>query len=132
MTKEEAARILDPETSRDALCEIEYYNGFSGEKAVKEAVTDACRIAAAVLRDSARVDREAWVDVKERMPEDDQGVVVIANGKPIEHLTLKDAYELAEWSKDDGWILECWPVWDGAVVTHWMPLPEAPEDGVVE
>lgn len=60
MTKEEAARILDPETSRDALCEIEYYNGFSGEKAVKEAVTDACRIAAAALRDSARIDRDAW------------------------------------------------------------------------
>jgi hypothetical protein len=30
MTNEEAARILDPETRRKALAEIEYYGGFRG------------------------------------------------------------------------------------------------------
>lgn len=50
MTHEEAARILDPETSREALYEIEYYGGFRGDEAVLEAVNDACRIAADVLR----------------------------------------------------------------------------------
>lgn len=50
MTNEEAARILDPETTREALDEIEYYTGFRGEETVLEAVNDACRIAADALR----------------------------------------------------------------------------------
>jgi hypothetical protein len=50
MTHEEAARILDPETSRETLDEIEYYGGFRGDEAVLEAVNEACRIAADVLR----------------------------------------------------------------------------------
>lgn len=50
MTKEQAARILDPETREDALAEIEYYGGFRGEEAVKAAMDEACRIAAAELR----------------------------------------------------------------------------------
>lgn len=50
MTHEEAARILDPETRLDALAEIEYYGGFHGKEAVLEAVNEACRIAAEVLR----------------------------------------------------------------------------------
>ena len=33
MTREEAIRILDPETTGEALAEIEYYAGFSGKKA---------------------------------------------------------------------------------------------------
>lgn len=51
MTYKEAADILDPETSRDALWKIEYYNGFSGQDAVMETVNEACRIAAKVLRE---------------------------------------------------------------------------------
>lgn len=50
MTKEEAARILDPETTREALAEIEYYGGFRGEEAVLEAAREARRIAAEALR----------------------------------------------------------------------------------
>lgn len=50
MTKEEAARILDPETTREAQAEIEYYGGFRGEEAVLEAAREARRIAAEALR----------------------------------------------------------------------------------
>lgn len=50
MTKEEAARILDPETREDALAEIEYYGGFRNEEAVKSALNEACRVAAEELR----------------------------------------------------------------------------------
>lgn len=41
MTKEEAIRILDPETTGEALAEIEYYGGFSGKTAAVKAVSDA-------------------------------------------------------------------------------------------
>ena len=36
MTREEAIRILDPETTTEALAEIEYYAGYRGEEAVKK------------------------------------------------------------------------------------------------
>lgn len=62
------------------------------------------------------------------MPDEDQSVIVIANGKPRENITLDGAFELAEWSERDGWFLECWPDWENPVVTHWMPIPVPPEE----
>ena len=51
MTREEAIRILDPETTAEALAEIEYYNGFNGKAAAVQAVSDACVLAVAALRE---------------------------------------------------------------------------------
>ena len=50
MTREEAIRILDPETSMETLAEIEYYAGFSGREAVKKAMHDARVMGAEALR----------------------------------------------------------------------------------
>lgn len=50
MTLEQAIAILEPETTRAALYEYQYYGGFSGEKAKIKACEEACRIAAAVMR----------------------------------------------------------------------------------
>ncbi len=100
MTYEEAARILDPETSRDALLE------YGGEEARLEACNEACRMAAKVLREpqAVRLDETgaqalalaaevselrqeleaaktlqdaAWISVKERLPEDDVMVLCV-------------------------------------------------------
>lgn len=49
MTIDEAIRILDPKTTAEALAEVEYYGGFSGQEAVIKAVEDACMIAIAAL-----------------------------------------------------------------------------------
>ena len=54
MTNEEAARILDPETTASVL--REYGDGNAQIKACDE----ACRIAAKVLINVAHIDREAW------------------------------------------------------------------------
>ena len=56
MTREEAIRILDPETTGEALAEIEYYHGFNGKIAAVQAVSDACVLAVAALRE--REERE--------------------------------------------------------------------------
>lgn len=56
MTREEAIRILDPETTAEALAEIEYYNGFTGKTAAVQAVSDACVLAISALRE--REERE--------------------------------------------------------------------------
>ncbi len=50
MTIEEAIRILDPETSVDALTEINYYTGFNREKSI-EVVDEACVVACDVMRE---------------------------------------------------------------------------------
>ena len=59
MTREEAIRILDPETRLEALAEIEYYAGFRGDEAVTKAVDDACILAVAALRAQAQREKEA-------------------------------------------------------------------------
>ena len=51
MTREEAIRILDPATTVEALAEIEYYAGFSGQTAKVQACNEACEIAVAAMRE---------------------------------------------------------------------------------
>lgn len=50
MSIEEAIRILDPETSADAITEIKYYTGFNEEKSIKK-VEEACELACDVMRE---------------------------------------------------------------------------------
>lgn len=50
MTKEEAIRLLDPKTTREAIAEIEYYGGFSGREAAIKAIEDACVLAVEALK----------------------------------------------------------------------------------
>lgn len=49
MTAEEAKRIMHPDTTVEALAEIEYYGGFSGKKAQIAAVDEACLVACTAL-----------------------------------------------------------------------------------
>ena len=209
MTREEAARILDPETSAEVL--REYGDG----NAQIAACDEACRIAADVLRNKpeitdhfhditkmvpltleqlrymlendgeiigaeiivsengvlshgvldcrsddgicavisastnwlkekdygkgwlayayppAHIDREELVSVEERLPEDEKDgetVLVIVFGKPHENITLHGAIMTASHFRDEGWVLNEYPEWEGPEVTHWMPLPEPPAD----
>ena len=69
-----------------------------------------------------------WISVKDRLPEDFGEVLVIVSGNPCENITLDGAYEIAEYDPVEGWILEMWPEWESAVVTHWMPFPDPPEE----
>lgn len=62
MTIEQAIAILEPETTSAAIYEYEYYGGFRGEEAKIKACEQACRIAAAVMREEAarRQAEGAW------------------------------------------------------------------------
>ena len=51
MTREEAIRILDPETFVEELLKIEYYGGFAGWTKAAQAVYDACIMAVEALRE---------------------------------------------------------------------------------
>lgn len=69
-----------------------------------------------------------WISVNDGLPEDEQGVLVIASGRPREHLILDNAYELATFYDGEGWLLEAYPEWENPQVTYWMPLPERPKE----
>ncbi len=63
MTREEAIRILDPETTAEALVEYEYYGGFNGKNAMVNAVSDACEVAVEALKmqhGPTKLDRSWW------------------------------------------------------------------------
>ena len=66
---------------------------------------------------------QEWISVKDKLPDQSGEVLVIVSGNPQKNITLDCAYELAEYDPYDGWIMEMWPEWEDAVVTHWMPLP---------
>lgn len=68
-----------------------------------------------------------WISVKDKLPEESDMVLAIVNGKPHENCTLVDAYQLAMYTPEDGWIVEEYPDWGGAAVSYWMPLPEPQE-----
>ena len=70
---------------------------------------------------------QEWISVDDRLPDQSGEVLVIVSGTPQKNITLNCAYELAEYDPYDGWIMEMWPEWEDAVVTHWMPLPEPPK-----
>ena len=94
---------------------------------------EALDMAISALRQQDVTEKDAgkWISVKDRLPDCMGEVLVIVSGKPHENITLDGAYEIAEYDPVEGWILEMWPEWCSGVVTHWMPLPEPPEEGAV-
>ena len=129
MTREEAIRILDPETTGQALAEIEYYNGFSGKTAAVQAVSDACMLAVSALREQ---EERRWISVTERLPKlipcragtaYSEAVNVLTSGRKV----ITAIYDGTDWLGPFGF-------WDAEdeVITHWapvlLPLPEPPKE----
>lgn len=128
MTREKAIRILDPVTTGEELAEIEYYGGFSGRTAAVQAVSDACILAVAALREQ---EQRRWIPVTERLPETD-GIYIVCdcrlNGNPWIHAAgfrkaTSSWCELHGVCYDDGYGRYS----EQDKITHWMPLPEPPK-----
>lgn len=80
----------------------------------------------------AHIDRSKWISVKERLPDDEKDgemVLVVASGKPHENITLLYAPVIAGYFPGVGWVVNEYPEWENPTITHWMPLPEPPEEG---
>ena len=64
-----------------------------------------------------------WISVKERLPIDRLKKYLVA---------FQDAggsiVDMARYFPSDGWTCDNWDVPQN-LITHWMPLPEAPEEG---
>ena len=64
-----------------------------------------------------------WISVEERLPIDRLKEYLVAFrdvGGPI--------VDMARYFPSDGWTCDNWEV-PQKLITHWMPLPEAPEEG---
>lgn len=66
---------------------------------------------------------DGWIPVEERLPEDDDFVLVTVTGI-YNALTFSSAIQLASYCKDDGWFIEGYPDWENPNVSAWRPLPE--------
>ena len=106
MTIEEAIRILDPETSREALQPYAYDN-YQRHKVVEE----ACRVAVKELR------RRQWISVEDKLPKSYTQVITSTNHG------LVCMNGLNEHGEFDNYPCE---------ITHWRELPEPPESNVEE
>lgn len=120
MTREEAIRILDPVTTGEAIPEIEYYGGFSGRTKAAQAVSDACILAVAALREQ---EERRWIPVSE--PPKKRGCYFVT----VKHwLDGKPVVREARWNGVD-W-LSCYKAEELTPrVTHWQYLPEPPKEG---
>ena len=67
---------------------------------------------------------DGWIPVDERLPEDDDFVLVTVTGI-YNALTFSSAIQLASYCKDDGWFIEGYPDWENPNVSAWRPLPES-------
>ena len=80
---------------------------------------------------------QEWISVNDRLPDDEQEVLVIAHGwdgrlvyvgrhKRVE---AQKSWLTGITNKPSEWSLWGWSYLKEPMVTHWMPLPEPPEEG---
>lgn len=123
MTYKEAADILDPETSREALRPYDY-----DYQRRLQVVNDACQIAAEVLRNVSDTNvGDKWVSVKDRLPEDEK--IVLISCICLDGSTATDVMAFikdGEWRWNDGLPVE-FSKKVKIPVTHWMFLPDPPK-----
>lgn len=67
-----------------------------------------------------------WIKPEERMPEEDECVLVIVSGV-FGNITFKNAVELAEHTAKEGWILESFPEYENPIIKWWRAIPEPPK-----
>lgn len=74
------------------------------------------------------MDNRGWIRTEDKLPEDNEGVLVIASGNMNDKPLLVNAYMLATYYKDEGFILEEYPEAENLIIGWWMRLPEPPEE----
>ena len=76
--------------------------------------------------EGVRVDDRGWIKAEDKLPNDGDCVLVLASGNVGDEILI-NAYMLAEYYKDEGFILEQYPTAEDIIVEWWMSLPEPPE-----
>lgn len=74
-------------------------------------------------------DNRGWIKSEEQLPDDGDCVLVLASGNVGDEILI-EAYMLAEYYKDEGFILEEYPAAEDIFIEWWMSLPEPPEEAL--
>ena len=77
-----------------------------------------------------------WISVKDRLPEPDQEVLLIAHGwrgqllyiGRLHHEEAETSWLTGITTMESEWRINGWSYLKTPLVTHWMPLPELPEE----
>lgn len=77
-----------------------------------------------------------WISVKERLPEPDQDVLLIAHGWKgrllyigrLHHEEAETSWLTGITTMESEWSINGWSYLKTPLVTHWMPLPELPKE----
>ena len=75
-------------------------------------------------------EKQRWIPVSERLPEENQIVAVIDTCGNGRHSHISSLYEVAAWVKVKGDKMFRFihgSNWSSCDVTHWMPMPTLPE-----
>lgn len=111
MTNEEAARILDPDTSTEAL------RPYALDCVMRMAVVEeACRMAANALRAT-----QGWIPVTKRLPEMGERVLTLDKWNHVSDRVLHQFKNGSVCFRPDG-------MQTGQCITHWMPILEAAKE----
>ena len=81
---------------------------------------------------------QEWISVDDRLPSDEQDVLVIAHGwdgRLVYVGSHKRVEAQKSWitgitNKSSEWLLWGWSYLKEPMVTHWLPLPEPPKEGI--
>ena len=76
-----------------------------------------------------------WISVKDRLPEPDQDVLLIAHGWKgrllyigrLHHEEAETSWLTGITTMESEWSINGWSYLKTPLVTYWMPLPELPE-----
>lgn len=123
MTREKVIRLLR-----------QFIHQFDGRDVEDEFVEDVLESAADMLEQDAKT---GWISVKDRLPEHGKQVLLIAYAWSdttiylgrLEHMSSETSWLTGFTSKESEWCLQGWSYLKEPLVTHWMPLPEPPEEG---
>ena len=95
-----------------------------------------------IIKDAPAADVASvgWISVKDRMPEPEQEVLVIAHGwsgrllyiGSYQRMEAETSWLTGVTSKASDWSLWGWSYLREPEVTHWMPLPDPPKDTETE
>ena len=92
----------------ELLCEVQYLGGLE-EKIADYLIANGVTV-------------QKWISVKDRLPEDGEIVLVCGSRGGVYTAVLNKPGQYKGWHKLNSKIHYCDP-------THWMPLPEPPEEG---
>ena len=68
-----------------------------------------------------------WVSTADRLPPSGELVLVLLSGI-YNGLQFINAMDLARYVSGEGWIIKWLPDWENPQVSHWIPLPDLPND----